>query len=232
MTQPMLVLLLIGTFLHPAPSDSLQSHPEPALEDAMGALERVLDYCEHNYRILNLDAVIGIRMVDDPAAWSHIEIPSLTNAADAASNEPQTKEKRPHSGHLRTLQIEIPSGGETPRRVFLHALAADDFLQGFRAICRNRQLTVLLRRLRAGRVQAEPEQIQQIASLQERAASLADMTLPELERQDNDYYKPHENSHSQSTCVILRLFSSLTLGMCPCSAKTVSNVMCTDGEGQ
>ncbi|XP_035694635.1 UPF0764 protein C16orf89-like [Branchiostoma floridae] len=51
-----------------------------------------------------------------------------------------------------------------------------------------RQLTVLLRRLRTGRVQAEPEQLQQIASLQERAAHLADRTLPELERQDKDYY--------------------------------------------
>eukprot|EP00058_Branchiostoma_floridae_P013870 XP_002599358.1 hypothetical protein BRAFLDRAFT_64285 [Branchiostoma floridae] len=115
MRQPVLVLLVVGAFLHPAPSDSVDSHGEPALEDAMDALGRVLDYCERNYRVLNLDAVIGIRMVDG-------------------------------------------------------------------------QLTVLLRRLRTGRVQAEPEQLQQIASLQERAAHLADRTLPELERQDKDYY--------------------------------------------
>ncbi|CAH1273022.1 Hypp5030 [Branchiostoma lanceolatum] len=60
----MLVLLLVGTFLHQAPSDSVESPHEPALQDAMDALGRVLDYCEHNYRMLNLDAVIGVRMVD------------------------------------------------------------------------------------------------------------------------------------------------------------------------
>ncbi|XP_035694637.1 UPF0764 protein C16orf89-like [Branchiostoma floridae] len=112
-----LLLLLCTMIASPVTSsEDRGKEPEPSLRDALGALGRVLDYCERNYRVLNLDAVIGIRMVDG-------------------------------------------------------------------------QLTVLSRRIEAGQLPADPSQARRVAELQRQAARVADLTLPELQKNDPDYYK-------------------------------------------
>ncbi|XP_078609942.1 UPF0764 protein C16orf89 homolog [Branchiostoma floridae x Branchiostoma japonicum] len=112
-----LLLLLCTMIASPVTcSEDPDKEPEPSLRDALGALGRVLDYCERNYRVLNLDAVIGIRMVDG-------------------------------------------------------------------------QLTVLSRRIEAGQLPADPSQARRVAELQRQAARVADLTLPELQKNDPNYYK-------------------------------------------
>ncbi|KAI8501236.1 hypothetical protein Bbelb_213310 [Branchiostoma belcheri] len=114
---PLLPILLCAIFAYPAAcSGDLNKGPEPSLQDALDALGRVLGYCERNYRVLNLDAVIGIRMVDG-------------------------------------------------------------------------QLTVLSRRIAAGRLPADPAQSRRVVELQRQAARVADLTLPQLQKTDPDYYK-------------------------------------------